>query len=794
MWKLRLAILLVIILLPGVILAPVWSLAGLGAGEDDILYYFPTRTFFHETLSSGNWPWLNPWTGLGRPFTTDPQTAVWYPATWLFAIMSPIWAYPISLWAHYSLALGGMYRLLRRLALDRRAALFGGIAFAFCGFLLAHRAHLTMQHAAAWAPWVFWSLHRYVLDSPPAGRAHTTRGVRRLALAASVLALQCFAGHIQIAVITAVGVLVFLLAQGQGARRSQPASYPGRFQIAARWLIAWVCAAGLFAVQWFPTFVYLRQCTRVDRGYWDFVENSWHPVSVLGWFLPMLFGQRTPNFFDQPYWGPSHQVEQFSYAGLVPLLLAALALRAGWRADSRRRTWIVLGLFGLLLALGTYGPLCPIIYWIPGGSLFRCPARAIVLVNLAMAALAALTLHDLGSRLSPPGVRLRALATRWTRRPFLLGVLLVAIPLALVLAGVPWLDNETRAAALHAVLPWRCAVWVPLVIMLAALTALAVVVRHWRQPRLLWVLVGITAIDLGLIGWTIDVPAERGTSVALLTPCQEADWMDTVRTSPHRLWVVNRRRGNTPGEYVDPIDKAVANTNVPRRITSLTDYGPLQPRAVVERFGFQPWGESWKPESLLADTRWMRAYNVGWVLLCDVDQPPPNGCDLVTTTAAGWRLFKYPSASGWAFFEAAGRPGAVRFVRQSPSEFTLRVDSWPSSDTGGAGVNMSAWPRVVVSQLALPGWTAERDAGRVPIETVDGTLMGVRVPPGEAVEITWAYFPTGLRTGAAISLLCAMVLFAAAVSASVAEKCSRGPRWQRPAARPHGGGQSSGRH
>jgi hypothetical protein len=180
MWMTRLVIALAVVLLPGLMLAPVWHNAGLGAGEDDILYYFPARTFFHDTIQAGHWPWLNPWTGLGRPFVADPQTAFWYPTTWLFAVLPPLWAYPASLWIHYSLALWGMYLLLRLTPLSRHAALFGGVAFAFSGFMLAHRAHFTMQHAAAWTPWVFWSLARL---------ARAQFSVRRLVVAVVFLAL-----------------------------------------------------------------------------------------------------------------------------------------------------------------------------------------------------------------------------------------------------------------------------------------------------------------------------------------------------------------------------------------------------------------------------------------------------------------------------------------------------------------------------------------------------------------------------------------------------------------------------
>lgn len=721
MWTMRALVLLIVVMLPGVLLGPVWLRGGLGAGEDDILYYYPMRVFLHEAVNAGQWPWLNPWTGLGRPFVSDPQTALWYPPTWLFAVFEPRVAYPLNLWLHFSLAILGMYRLLRSERVDRRAALFGGVAFAFCGFMLAHRAHFTMQHAAAWAPWVFWRLQRYVADDAASAGVQ----LRRLVAAALVCAAQCLAGHVQIALLTAAGALVYLVVR-----------LPGWRAIVLRWTIAWVCAAGVFAVQWFPTLLYMRHCTRVERTYSDFVENSWNPLSIIGFLLPMFFGQRTPNFFNQPYWGPSHQVEQFAYAGLLPLMLAILALRAGWRGDRQRRAWLVVGVLGLLTALGEYGPVCPILYWLPGSSLFRVPARALLLVSMALVALAALTLRDLGPLTTPDRARLRATLLRWTSLRACLAVTAIATVIALI---VP-----------------RPAGWVPATLAIITFATLAHIVRQWRSPGWLWLVPLVTTLDLGVIGWTIDVPRGVRSPEALTTPAPRSAWYDLVRDSGHRLWVVTDRAASlVPGEYVQPVDKAVANTNILRHIRTLTDYGPLQPRSIADRFGFKPWGESTRADELLADTRWMRAYDVGWLLVCDEQRTAPAGCRLHTITPQGWRLYHNPTAGGLAMLENAAQPGVVRVESHSPAHVTTVVDTWapPGSD--------DTPPRLVLSRAALPGWSAYVDGRRVRTETVDGVLLGLSIPRGRVLTIEWRYFPPGLGTGAAITLITLGLLVAA---------------------------------
>jgi hypothetical protein len=719
MWVRRALVGAVILLLPGLMLLPAWRLHGLGAGEDDLLYYLPVRTLVHDAAATGQWPWLNSWTGLGRPLAADPQAALWYPGTWLFALLQPLTAYAASLWLHYSLALWGMYRLLRSLKFDRVAAVFGGIAFAFCGFMLAHRVHFTMQHAAAWLPWVLWRLHVYAL-TPTAHVGH----LRRLAFVALAALLQCLAGHIQIVAITGLGSLVYLLAH---AARSVPL----RVRL-LRWCLTWLATAGLFAVQWLPTLAYAQHCTRMHRTYRDFVENSWHPASVVMWGLPMLFGQRTPNFFPGAYWGPSHQVEQFAYAGLTVLLLAALALRcSAWR-NRDKRPWAVLGVFGLLWALGLYGPICPVLYWLPGADILRAPARALLLVNLAIAVLAAGALHELGRPFTPTRVHVRAALIAWTRR-----------------ARLSWLSLIGGASlALTTLLWWQPAIWVPALLAVLSGLVAAVVVRLWQWTAARTALVALTVLDLAIIGWTLDVPANIRSAKQMLDPGPSTAWQSRVRDSGERLWVVAGRINGVPGEYIRSIEKAVANACLLQRISSLTDYGPLQPQGFAERFAFKPWGESDRAAELLANPSWLPAYGVGWVLICDRPDIRP-ALPLATETPQGWRLYRVPPGPPAFLINSFGE---VQVTDQTNTTVTLETTLTPTAQP------RYTLPRLVISRLWLPGWHARLDGQPAAVERYDDVLLAIPLPPDYRGTITLHYTPPWLRAGAIVSLICGIVL------------------------------------
>jgi hypothetical protein len=92
---------------------------------------------------------------------------------------------------------------------------------------------------------------------------------------------------------------------------------------------------------------------------------------------------------DTHQWGLWTHWESYLYVGLAPLVLAIVAL-----VCIRRRQvlgWGVLGLVGLMLALGQYSPL-NLHYWVwllPGMSGLRAPGRFTLIAVLAAAMLAA---------------------------------------------------------------------------------------------------------------------------------------------------------------------------------------------------------------------------------------------------------------------------------------------------------------------------------------------------------------------------------------------------------------------
>ncbi|HMQ15514.1 MAG TPA: hypothetical protein PKC49_06015, partial [Phycisphaerae bacterium] len=535
-------------------------------------------------------------------------------------------------------------------------------------------------------------------------------------------------------------------------------------RVFGRWLLGWAGAVGLVGVQLLPTLAYVWESTRDDRGLLGFVELGWDLRSAIGLALPMLYGQRVPNLFAVEYWGPSHQCEQFAYLGIGTLLLAALTLH-GWRRTADRRAWGVLAALAVLTALGKYGPICPLLYLLPGADLFRVPARATLLLNLALAGLAAAAINDLAAPVNPARARLRSAAQRLTAKPLrfaglLIGGLYAIGGLLYVSAGEPAHGAAARPGAWAVLGPTQPAWWVPALVLVSTLTLLGVVARRWRQPGLAWLLSALLAADLGVIGWTLDVPPAARSAADLLSGLPRDGWVARVRESGQRLWVVSPRDDprQRPRQYIDPLAKVVANTNMLVGVQSATDYGPLQPDAYDRLFPHKPWGETAEidPRPRLLDPRWRRVLNIGWILLCRDDLPPPPGAELVHTTVAGYRLYRNHDAGGPAFMEDAAHPGIVVYHARGHAAFATRVVPWPPAmpERGAA----PGGERVVVARLALPGWSAWSDGRRLPIEEACGGLLAVRVVGSRPVDVEWRYFPPGLAAGVGVSVLTALGL------------------------------------
>jgi hypothetical protein len=473
-----------------------------------------------------------------------------------------------------------------------------------------------------------WGL--YALESLAARGAQLARSsILSLALPRStyaialVLALALAAGHWPTVIHMTLIWGVYLLL------RCRPL---GKALLAATGGALLGCA--VMILQIWATITALHLTIRSALPYSTVGENSFFPLCGVLAFFPFLMGNRAVNFFDQPWWGPWHQCEMLGYVGLVTLVLALAAVIVLFRrpraaaapdgnepcpADALRpiaRTWMWIGLGGLVWMLGTYLPTYRLIYALPVLGKVRCPGRMVLGVDMALAVLASLGLQMLWS-----DTPLR------TRIASLLAKLSWLLPLAMaatlgVLAAVAFVTTsgsmseaflsapagQGRQAILDALRPTNPALWMPLALAAATLLLLRIVAR---KPARAWILVLLLAVDLGIVARFVDIPG-RGQPCPSPTASPAAAWLkNNATTQPYRVWGLSKAYYDRPAELLLP------NTCSALGVETISYYGPLQSLDHAALLGFRPWGENNQWAWLVRTNHLLSLFNVRYVVAAE---------------------------------------------------------------------------------------------------------------------------------------------------------------------------------
>jgi hypothetical protein len=396
---------------------------------------FPLRVYAAEVWLSGHVPLWNPYVLSGFPMLAEALAGVLYPLIFIFALPIPAYrAFTLFITIHFTLAAAFTYFLVRVQGLGRSAATLAGLSFGFGGFLMAQIINLNIMVGAAWLPLV---LAAFIL-------ALRTQRPLIAVLGGVPLALQILGAQPQIVFYTIILLLAYGLFKSVEVitHPSRPSS-PLR-EIARIWgFLGLMLGVGLLlgAPQWLPTWELQRLSVRsAGLAYEKMIDYSLPPVQWLTLALPSMFG----NNVVSSYRGASANFEEtYVYAGILPLILAFLS----WRARPRSEViflWVVL-VVAAILSMGGYTSLYWPVQYLPGFTLFRVPARWLMLVNFSLASLAAWGMDAFVRR--PGSRRLRiGLLILWVGVAVLILLIwLLRDPLAQGLQNLP-LEKDMRNA------------------------------------------------------------------------------------------------------------------------------------------------------------------------------------------------------------------------------------------------------------------------------------------------------------------------------------------------------------
>ncbi|HFQ94158.1 MAG TPA: hypothetical protein ENK32_09130, partial [Anaerolineae bacterium] len=416
------------------------------AGNDIRSLFVPWWSFAREALWDGRLPLWDLAQFSGYPFLSNPQVALFYLPTWLALILPVRLGISWYVLLHLVIAGVGMFAYVRFVsrifpetasfrenAVGDGGALLAALAFAFSGFMAARiwAGHVGLIAVHSWLPWMLLSLVW------SARRKSAWAGI----LAGLPFALAVLAGHTTS--LLYVGLIwmafgLFLIWTGHSWKL-----------VARQMVLAGSVGLALSAVQLLPLLEFMGASSRTAAPSYEFASAfSLPPAHLITLLLPEFFGEPT----RAGYWSVPSFDELAYYVGVLPLLGLVLALRR-----PTRLVWfyVVLMIIGLLLALGSYGFLHPIVYDLfPPFRLARAPARAAFLYVFAASALLGEAVAIWQRRLPADRAQLAQLL-RWT-----LGIGLAAGLAALAATGAVFAaqhPTETSGRLWHQLGGWGLA-------------------------------------------------------------------------------------------------------------------------------------------------------------------------------------------------------------------------------------------------------------------------------------------------------------------------------------------------
>jgi len=683
-------------------------------------------------------------------------------------------AYVVFVWLLAAVAGIGMHLFLRdSMRLGTIATVTGSLIYLF-GFW-----HYIYGFAAPAVPLLFWLMDRAIQPGP--------RRWRFVVGSVLATAFVLYHGLSQVVLFVGLALLLWLLVT---RRRGEPLA-PRILTFFGVWALALAIYAPLIATQ-------LVMLPVSNRAYWD-LQALYHPTTLEG--LGSVVTQYSTLVFGVPVGGsvgasPGRYGTFFLGAIGMPLIVLGLVAR---RID--RRTAFLLG-FVLLL------PVWDAVVFLTGsiqahlGFLrsFQLDRMRHVL-PFVLAALLAVGVDVLADTL----LRGRPLPRLGLPRRILLVLSLAPALIGIAVATVAVVQRR------HAILDLKgpAVGWFLLLLALGIGTLLLVAAAWatWRADRGRLRTAGIAIVALLAVAVVGERVAYAWGTQLTDVPNYHGTWARTLGATPAVRFLQAQ-----PGADVDRVLAfgGTANALAAADLLEVGGYQSLYPETYHRFFGtliapslvgdpfhttyYWKWGNrviTFGPE---VDAELVALVGARWLLVHDGTVPTVPG--IVERFRSGSDVvYEVPSVLPRAFVAGAldrvpddgallaalaqadlATLGATAFVAPQVREHALdEVGSLPATSTRPAGtarivrytpdqvevaVSATGPGVLVLTDVAAPGWQADRDGVRVPIATVDETFRGVAVDAGTRT-VVFSYRPGFTYLGfiaAAIALVLTLVL------------------------------------
>lgn len=343
---------------------------------DPLRQQYVWREAAMNSVKNGQIPLWNPYSASGEPLLGNIQSAAFYPLNILFFIFPFHLGWSLLILLQPLLAGIFLYLYLINLKLSKKASIIGAIAYAFCGFNVAWLEWGTIVHTGLWLPLVLLGIDKiFETSSDKKVKSKNKQiGLWSLLLLLS-LSFSFFAGHLQ------TFFYLYLLSLSYFFVRWLQHKNPLR--IVLLFFIFNICFLIVTFVQWFPMFQLISNSARD-------IDQIWQKD---GWFIPFFHAVQfvAPDFFGNPttqnYWGTWNYAEMVGYVGIIPLILALLALSK--RGDKKTIFFGIWLVIALLFAMPTFIATVPFQLNIPFIATAQ-PTRLLFVINFCLSVLAAI--------------------------------------------------------------------------------------------------------------------------------------------------------------------------------------------------------------------------------------------------------------------------------------------------------------------------------------------------------------------------------------------------------------------
>lgn len=411
--------------------AVMWPLTHSVVPWDSKNHFYPMLRYLGAALANGELPLWNPYHFSGHPSVADPQSLLFTPTMLLFGWLVPspsMQLFDAVVFAHLlpgALAILGLFR--------RRNWHAAGAVVAAMVFILGGSASARLQHTGIIFSYGFYPLALLLLEEALDRRSYLFG-----TLFAFVAAFMTV-GRDQVAFLCALS-LIALAAYRMGSAERPLAWLSQRVVLLAA---IGLIGGALLAIPTLLTMQFLMTSNRPSFGFGVAAMGSLPPESLATVLFGNVFGSLRWTY---DYWGPgwdtvaegtwTDRAINYLFAGTLPAVLIIWHGIAGGRLFAREmRFFLVLGVAALAYSLGRYTPVFAFIFdHFPGVDLYRRPADATFVINIALAFASGYLVHRYVTDGAPDLGVLRASAATLVRSACAAGLVAAAVIAALTFA------------------------------------------------------------------------------------------------------------------------------------------------------------------------------------------------------------------------------------------------------------------------------------------------------------------------------------------------------------------------